>query len=76
MASEEEVRKIKRRHAPQLLSQPGVCGVGVEKDEHGEYVLVIHLDTHDPEARKRLPKQIEGHPVKFIQSGPFRKLSS
>jgi hypothetical protein len=76
MRSEEEVRRIKRRHAPQLLSQPGVCGVGVEKDDRGEYVLVIHLDTNDPDARRRLPKQIEGYPVKFVQSGPFRKLSS
>ena len=33
MATEEEARAVKRRHSPQLLRQPGVCGVGVEKDE-------------------------------------------
>ncbi len=75
MATEEEARAIKRRHSPQLLQQPGVCGVGVEKDEAGNYVIAIHLDTDDPAVRARLPEQIEGHPVKFIRSGPFRKLS-
>jgi hypothetical protein len=76
MASEAEVRDIKRRHAPLLLNQPGVSGVGVEKDDQGDYVLTIHLDTDDPQVRRRLPDQIEGCKVKFIESGPFRKLSS
>ncbi len=76
MASEAEVREIKRRHAPLLLNQPGVSGVGVEKDAKGDYILTIHLDTDDPEARRRLPDQIEGIPVKFAVSGPFRKFST
>lgn len=75
MATEEEVRAVKRRHSPQLLRQPGVCGVGVEKDEAGNYVITVHLDTDDPQVRARLPQQIEGFNVKFLFSGPFRKFS-
>jgi len=75
MASEEAVREVKRRHSPELLRQPGVCGVGVEKDEAGNYVIAVHLDTDDPEVRARLPQQIEGYPLKLIRSGPFRRLS-
>ena len=74
MATEQEIREVKRRHSSHLLSQPGVSGVGIEKDEAGEYVLAVHLDTDDPEGRKRLPDEIEGHRVKYVQSGPFRKL--
>jgi hypothetical protein len=74
MATEDEVREVKRRYAPQLLGQRGVSGVGVEKDESGGYVLAIHLDTDDPEVRKVLPDQIEGHRVRYLHSGPFRKL--
>ncbi len=74
MATEEEIREVKRRHSPNLLRQAGVCGVGVEKDDKGEYVIALHLDTDDPEVLARLPNQIEGHSVKFIRSGPFRKL--
>ncbi len=75
MPSAEEVRELKRRHSARLLRQPGVCGVGVEKDDAGEYVLTIHLETDDPEVRKRLPSTLEGQPIKFVHSGPFRKFS-
>lgn len=75
MATEEEAREVKRRHSAQLLKQPGVCGVGVEKDEAGNYIIAIHLDTDDPDVRARLPQQIEGYAVRAIHSGPFRKLA-
>lgn len=51
-----------------------MAGVGIEKDEAGEYVLAVHLDDSDPKAVKDLPTEIEGVPVKYIRSGPFRKL--
>jgi len=51
-----------------------VSGVGIEKDESGSYVLAVHLDSDDSETGKDLPEEIEGHPVKYIRSGPFRKL--
>jgi len=74
MASEEEVTRVKDRHSLKLLDQPGVSGVGVEQDDTGGFVLTIHLDTDDPDVRKRLPNQIDGYPVKFVHSGPFYKL--
>jgi hypothetical protein len=76
LATEKEIRELKRRHAPQLLARPGVSGVGVEKGDSGGYVLAVHVDTDDPEALKQLPEEIEGHSVKYIRSGPFRKFTA
>ena len=64
---------MKQRHSARLLSQPGVSGVGIEKDEGGEYVLAVHLDSDKPDADKELPPEIEGVPVKYVRSGPFKK---
>jgi hypothetical protein len=75
MASREAVREVKRKHSAQLLQQPGVCGVGVEKDENGEYVLTVHLDAEAADAARNIPAQLEGCPVKVIRSGPFRRFS-
>ena len=75
MATEEQAREIKRRHSPRLLQQPGVAGVGVERDAQGNYCISIHLDSDDSAVQAGLPTEIEGCPVKFIHSGPFRKLS-
>ena len=74
IATEQEIREVKRRHSARLLGQPGVSGVGIEKDGTGEYVLAVHLDSDNPEVGKDLPAEIEGVPVKYVRSGPFRKL--
>jgi len=74
MATEEEIRQLKRRHSARLLGQPGVSGVGIEKDDAGGYALAVHLDADAPEALEHLPAEIEGHRIKYIRSGPFRKL--
>ncbi|HXM44477.1 MAG TPA: hypothetical protein VN924_24780 [Bryobacteraceae bacterium] len=76
MATEEQAREIKNRHSIRLLQQPGVAGVGVERDAEGDYRISIHLDSDDPAVQAGLPTEIEGCPVRLIHSGPFRKLSS
>jgi hypothetical protein len=73
MASEAQALDIKRRHSARLLNQPGVSGVGVEKDDKGEFVLAVHLDPTQPNAAAAIPNSIEGCPVKRIFSGPFAK---
>lgn len=73
MASEEELRQIKRRHSARLLQLPGVSGVGIEKDASGDLVLAVHLDANDPEAGKDVPDTIEGQRIKRVRSGPFAK---
>jgi hypothetical protein len=74
MATEDEIRQLKRRYSARLLGQPGVSGVGIEKDDAGGYTLAVHLDADAPEALEHLPGEIEGHRIKYIRSGPFRKL--
>jgi hypothetical protein len=76
MATEQEVREVKRRHSAKLLSQPGVSGVGIERDESGDYVLAVHLDADAEDAQQELPEEIEGHRVRYVGSGPFRKQQS
>ncbi len=74
MAEEDELRAIKKRHSARLLQQEGVSGVGIEKDETGRPVLVVHLASDDAEIRSRLPDEIEGHRLVYRRSGSFRKL--
>jgi hypothetical protein len=73
MASEQEVLGVKRKYSGQLLRQPWVCGVGVEKDETGQFVLAIHFDPSQPVVSATIPDSIEGCRVKRVASGPFTK---
>jgi hypothetical protein len=76
MTDEETIREVKRRHSPDLMRRPGVCGVGVERDEHGRPALTVHLESDDPELRRDLPDAIEGYEVRYQVTGPFRALGS
>ncbi|MEP6911361.1 MAG: hypothetical protein ABI923_01320 [bacterium] len=73
IVTEKQIREVKRRHSARLLSQPGVSGVGIEKNEKGEYCLAVHLDADKTNGDKKLPAEIEGVPVKYVRSGPFEK---
>jgi len=75
MATEDEIRDLKRRHAADLLARPGVSSVGVERDEALGYVLTLHLESDDPALRASLPARLEGHPLRYTLSGPYQKLA-
>ena len=76
MATEEEIRDLKRRHAAFLMARPEVNGVGVERDETGSYVLAVHLASDDPALRAALPVEIEGHPIRYTGSGAYIRLAA
>jgi hypothetical protein len=73
MVTEQTAKEIKRKHSAWVLRQPGVCGVGVEKDSNGQFVLAVHLDANHSDAGVTIPESIEGCPVRRIASGPFTK---
>jgi hypothetical protein len=70
-ATEQQITDLKNRHAQWLLSRKGVSGVGMEQDEAGGYVLVVHLD----DTQVPIPDQIEGLPSKRVVVGAFRKFN-
>lgn len=73
MASFETLKAVKRRHAAELLRMPGVVGVDIETDAAGDSFLAVHLEADDEAVQEKLPKELEGHPLKFVRTGPIRK---
>ena len=71
MATHAEIRRIKNRYGRKLMGAAGVSGVGIEKDEEGDYCLVVHLA--DDSAREALPEKLDGHAIRYVKSGPFVK---
>lgn len=62
------------KHAPELMAMPGVVGVAETADERGRPVLVIMLRERSPQLERRLPKRLEGYPVKLEVTGAIRPL--
>lgn len=76
MATFDELRQVKRKYSATLLRQPGVAGVDINVKKSGEAALTVHLDTRDPEVKKSLPSDLDGHPVEYVYTGPIRKQAS
>ena len=76
MATEHKIKELKQRYSLKLLNQKGISGVGVEKNEDGEFVLAIHLNDSSPETLD-IPSGLEKYPIKFIrQPEGFRKFTT
>jgi hypothetical protein len=73
MPPESDINEVKKRHSAELMNLPGVSGVGVAKGKDGNLVIAIYVDQDDADVIGRLPKEIEGHTVDVVHSGPFQK---
>ena len=68
----DDIHTVKLRHSAGMLRTPGVCGFGVERDESGADVLVVHVEAGRADVAASLPRELEGYPVRGVESGPFR----
>ena len=57
------IKDIKAKYEAQLLQMPGVVSVGIGSNESGQAVIVIGLESSNPETESKLPKSLEGYPV-------------
>lgn len=69
MSTERQIKALKKRHAKDLLAHPSVSGVGVERDEDGQYVLAVHIS----EDADDLPAELDGHRLTYIRGDRFEK---
>jgi hypothetical protein len=54
------------------MSIAGAVGTGITaSDQPGQAAIAVYLDKLTPQAQAAAPKEIEGLPVKLIESGEF-----
>ncbi len=76
MNTEEHARDAKRQLSRQLLSKPGINGVGIEMKEDGTYELTVHIDREDEDVVSQIPHSVEEFPVRLVLSNPYQAFSS
>jgi len=59
---------IQARHEREILSLPGVQGIGIGFDEN-DLVLKILVTKLTPEIAQTLPSELEGAPLKVLETG-------
>jgi hypothetical protein len=63
---------VRDRHEDSLMSIPGAVGTGVGAgDQPGQTTIVIYVNKLTPQVQAAAPKEVEGTPVKLIETGEF-----
>lgn len=70
-AALDAVRKVKIRHEAQLLSIPGVVGVGIGHSEKlpGQAAIEVYVKEPASAMRSHLPSSLDGVEVKIVETG-------
>ena len=65
--------EVKARHENRLFEIPGVVGTGVSLDDDGNPVIEVYVERAARATLARpIPKELEGVPVRVIETGPVR----
>ena len=63
---------VRDRHEAQLMSIAGAVGTGIAAgDAPGQPAVEVYVEKLTPKAQAGVPKEVEGIPVKLVQSGGF-----
>jgi hypothetical protein len=66
------IEEVKAKYTGWLMAMPGVVSVGIGRNPDGTSVIVVGLDGTQPDTVKRLPKELDGYPVRAEIIGPVK----
>ena len=67
----KSAKSIRDRHEVELTHVPGVVGTGIGADETGHAEIQVYVEKLTPQAQAGIPAEVEGTPVKAVETGAF-----
>jgi hypothetical protein len=67
-----DIRTVMEAHSAKLMSIPGVTGVAVGLTSDQQPCILVLVVRETREVRKKVPANIEGHPVEIMVTGEIR----
>jgi hypothetical protein len=69
-----DINAVKDDHTNELMSVHGVVGVYIGAYNDGTKCIGVMVDTLTSEIEKKIPKLIEGYPVRVEETGVIRPM--
>jgi hypothetical protein len=66
-----DIQKVQEKYTDSLMSIPGVEGIGIGKKGSRD-CIVVFVRKISKEIKHKIPKELEGYPVKIESTGEFR----
>jgi len=70
----KDIQKVMDAHVNELMAIPGVVGVAIGALDDGKPCILVLVVKKTAETGKRIPRMIEGYPVKIDESGEIRAM--
>lgn len=68
--TKKTIESVLKEHTEHLMSIPGVIGTGIGLCD-GRRCIKVFTSGLTEELKKKLPEELEGHPLRIEESGPF-----
>ena len=69
-----DVKAVMEAHVDDLMAIPGVVGVAIGELKDGTPCIQVLVVERTRELRRKIPKNLEGHPVDIVVSGVIKPL--
>ncbi len=69
-----DINAVKDDHTDELMSIHGVVGVYIGAYDDGIKCIGVMVDTLTSEIEKKIPKTLEGHPVRVEETGVIKPM--
>ncbi|MGQ3685414.1 MAG: hypothetical protein ACUBOA_10490 [Candidatus Loosdrechtia sp.] len=66
----DDIHSVKDRYEAELMTIPGVVGVGIGQTD-GKECMQVYVRQMTPELERAIPEEIEGYPVVVEATGPI-----
>ena len=71
-----DINTVMEAHVGDLMAIPGVTGVAVGELEDGTPCILILILEQTEELEEKLPKQLDGRPVRVMVTGEIKPMDS
>lgn len=72
----DDIKTVLDAHAETLMAVAGVTGVAIGATEDGVECIMILINEKTEETKKKLPREISGHPVRLHVTGDIKPMDS
>lgn len=69
-----EITQVMDAHVDELMAISGVVGVAIGALDDGTPCILVLVVKSSAGIRKSVPREIEGYPVKIVESGVIRPM--
>jgi hypothetical protein len=70
----EDIKRVMNAHVNELMAIPGVVAVAIGALDNGKPCLLVFVSRETSADLSRIPREIEGYPVKVEESGKIRAM--